>query len=111
MARLLCSTGTLYEAHILVDLLREVFIRAEVRNENLVGMVGMLPESATLPTIWIQNDGDFERGRAVVDEYEARRVEQLPPDLTCPECGEVNPGNFELCWKCRAELPAKAREA
>lgn len=67
----------------------------------------MLPESATLPAIWIENDEDFERGRAVVDEFEARRAETLPPDVTCSECGESNPGNFELCWKCRTELPAK----
>ena len=107
MARQLCSAGTLYEANLILDLLKEVFIRAEVRNENLVGLAGLLPESATLPTIWIENDGDFERGRAVVDEYEARRAETLPPDVPCPECGESNPGNFELCWQCRAELPVK----
>lgn len=104
MATKLCSAGTLYEAQLILDLLRESFIRAEVRNENLVGLAGLLPESATLPTIWVANDGDWERGRAVVEEYEARRAEQTPPDVACPACGEDNPGNFELCWSCRAEL-------
>jgi hypothetical protein len=109
VARMLYSAGSLYEANLILDLLREVLIRAEVRNENLVGLVGLLPESATLPTIWITNEGDFERARAVVDQYEARRSEKPPPDIACPQCGEMNPGNFELCWKCRSELPAAKR--
>ncbi len=25
------------------------------------------------------------------------------PDWICPTCGEVVPGNFEVCWNCRCE--------
>lgn len=110
MATQLCTAGTLYEAQLILDRLTEAGIAAEVRNENLVGMLGLLPQSATLPAIWIENDADFERGRAVVDEYEARRLQPSGAEITCPACGELNPGNFELCWKCRAELPEPERK-
>jgi hypothetical protein len=105
MAKPLCTTGTLYEAQLILDLLKESLIRAEIRNENLVGLAGLLPEAATLPTIWVEHEDNWERARAIVDEFEARRLEPPPPDILCPACRETNPGNFELCWKCRAELP------
>jgi len=108
MPKPLCTTSTLYEAQLILDLLSESLIRAEIRNENLVGLAGLLPEAATLPTIWVEHESNWERARAIVDEFEARRFEKLPPDITCAVCGETNPGNFELCWKCRAELPAGA---
>ncbi|MEM0915033.1 MAG: hypothetical protein AAGK09_10540 [Planctomycetota bacterium] len=40
-----------------------------------------------------------------------RQNEELPappdddepgPDWVCPSCGEENPGNFQVCWKCMA---------
>jgi hypothetical protein len=29
------------------------------------------------------------------------------PVWRCASCGEENPGNFEVCWKCQAERPGK----
>ena len=63
-----------------------------------------MPESATLPQIWVENEDDWERGREVVTDFEERRSTASDTELTCPACGETNPGNFELCWKCRAPL-------
>ncbi|HUN81568.1 MAG TPA: hypothetical protein VMV81_08690 [Phycisphaerae bacterium] len=28
------------------------------------------------------------------------------PDWKCESCGEENPGNFDICWKCEHERPA-----
>jgi hypothetical protein len=105
LAKQLYAAGSLYEAELLIDLLKEAGItKVTLRNENLIGMVGFLPESATLPQIWVEDEDDWERGRAVVKEFEERRSTDSGTELTCPACGETNPGNFELCWKCRAPL-------
>jgi hypothetical protein len=29
-------------------------------------------------------------------------------DWRCPKCGEMVPGNFDSCWSCSSEAPAKA---
>jgi len=103
-AQQLYAAGSLYEAQLLLDQLREAGLAVELRNENLVGMIGFLPESTTQPTIWLENPEDWERARAMVDAFEERRATEVDTEITCPACGEQNPGNFELCWKCRAAL-------
>jgi hypothetical protein len=104
LAKQLYSAGSLYEAQLLLDLLKEEGVPAELRNEHLVGMFGLLPESSSQASIWIQNPDDWERGRALVDAFEKRRATKIDSEITCPACGEKSPSNFELCWKCRAPL-------
>jgi hypothetical protein len=104
LAKQLYSAGSLYEAQLLLDLLKQEGIPAELRNEHLVGMIGLLPESATQPSVWIENPDDWDRGRELVAAFEERRATTIDTELTCPACGEKSPGNFELCWKCRAPL-------
>jgi len=36
--------------------------------------------------------------------------EEREPDRTCAHCGELNPAAFPVCWNCREELPATARD-
>jgi hypothetical protein len=100
----LYAAANLVEAQLLLDLLQEAGVRVALRNENLTGMVGLLPESATHPTIWVEDADDWESGRAVVAAFEARSKTNVDAEITCPACGEANPVNFELCWKCRAQL-------
>jgi hypothetical protein len=33
------------------------------------------------------------------------------PVWTCSKCGEKNPGNFDICWKCQAERLGAVAEA
>ena len=92
------------EARMILDLLEEAGIRAEIKNELLVGAFGELPYSESRPQIWIRDAIQFDAARALVAEYEARRRAPEGPPKTCPSCGEENPSNFELCWSCRAEI-------
>jgi len=103
-AKQLYAAANLQDAQMLMDLLAEAGVPVTLRNENLVGMVAFLPESATQPTIWLEEEKDWERGRAVVAVFEERRRADVDEEITCPVCGEANPINFELCWKCRASL-------
>ena len=104
LAKQLYAAGSLYEAQLLLDELKEAGFAVALRNENLLGMVGLLPESTTRPTIWLENPDDWERCRAIVEAFEERRSTEIDTEITCPACGEQNPSNFELCWKCRAAL-------
>ena len=104
LAKQLYSAGSLYEAQLLLDLLKEEDVPAVLRNENLVGMIGILPESTSQPSIWIENPEDWERARALVEAFEERRATEIDTEIKCPACGEMSPSNFELCWKCRAPL-------
>jgi hypothetical protein len=100
----LYAAANLMEAQLLLDLLQEAGVPVVLRNENLTGMLGLMPESTTRPTIWVEDAADWERGRAVVAAFEERSTTNVDAEITCPACGEANPVNFELCWKCRAPL-------
>ncbi len=94
---------TLPEAELARQRLEEVGIPASLRNVHLQGALGELPANL-LPEVFIHRDSDYERARSEISEMEnARRSEDLP-DKSCPHCKEANPGNFELCWKCRRDI-------
>lgn len=100
----LYEAANLMDAQLLLDRLEEAGVPVVLRNEYLSNMVGLLPESATHPTIWVEDADDWERGRAVVAAFEERLGSNVDAEITCRACGETNPANFELCWKCRASL-------
>jgi hypothetical protein len=39
--------------------------------------------------------------RAELD-MEVGRMRAESDRWACPQCGEENPGNFEMCWSCQA---------
>lgn len=100
--RKLYTANHLLEAHIIMDLLESAYIPARLFNVYAQGGVGDIPFTHAYPEIWIIRDLDFERGRAVIINYE--QTPQVSGTLTCPACGEDNPYNFQLCWQCGAGL-------
>jgi len=98
----LCTAANLPEAHLLRHLLAEAGIRARILNEHAQGGTGELPFTQTWPELWLEDERDLVRADEVRRRFEQAR--ELPP-RACPQCGEQNPGSFELCWKCDAPLP------
>ncbi len=96
------SAGNLIEAHLMLDLLGHAGIRARLFNENAQGGLGEIPFTHAYPEVWVIDDADAERGKAVVEKYEALPVEA--GTVFCRACGEANPRNFQLCWQCGAGL-------
>ncbi len=96
------SAANLIEAQIMLDLLGHSGIRARLFNENAQGGLGEIPFTHAYPEVWVINDSDFERGRAVAKNYDNAPVEV--GILICRGCGEENPRNFKLCWHCGAGL-------
>jgi Putative prokaryotic signal transducing protein len=97
-----------YTAHALLDayLVRDLLIHAgtaaRVLNEHARSGLGEIPFDAAQPQVWIDRDEDEQRALALVREFEHRRT--IQGVVYCRACGEENPANFELCWKCRQGL-------
>jgi hypothetical protein len=92
--------GTLPEAYMVRDLLREHGIEAEVANEMIAGARGEAPlDLSTTPAVWIADEGRAEEAKEILEAM--RRPSDAEP-WTCA-CGEVLEGSFTSCWKCGAE--------
>ena len=92
------SAANLPEAHLLVDLLADRGIRARILNANASSIAGELPIEASLPQVWVDDPADADRARAVIDAFQRETPSTLV--VKCPNCGEENPGSFDLCWNC-----------
>ena len=94
------SSQYVSEVGFFKSVLDEAGIISFIRNENP-------PDPgapAFYPTLCLVDDADYDRAVQLLEE---RRVSAgiQRPDWTCPSCHEVNPGNFEICWKCQAARP------
>ena len=79
------------------NLLREAGIETVLRNEFAGGGIGDLPAFDTWPELWVEDDADFDRAQAILQEIEG---ETPGSDWYCRGCQEVNHASFQLCWKC-----------
>jgi len=93
----------LIEAQLLLQRLRDRNIPSALQNEFLQGMLGELPLSIR-PTVVVLEERDQSAALLCIREMEAALRAPELPDVVCPSCGDTSPGNFEECWKCRAEL-------
>ncbi len=94
----------LHEAQMLVDQLHREQIPAFVNSERR-GAAGALPFTQAYCEVWLDRDQDEERGRELLRRLSKSRTESTA-DVSCPSCGEDNPGNFGLCWSCGKQLGA-----
>jgi hypothetical protein len=95
--RRIYSAATLPDAHLVLALLAQAGISAKVFNENAQGGVGEIPFTHAWPEVWIENERDAERAREVIRQFERGGSNR---QVACGNCGEFNPENFEICWKC-----------
>lgn len=93
----------LIEAELLLQRLRDRNIPGAVTNVYLQGALGELPFSVR-PTVCVLEERDATAAALCIQEMEAALRAADLPDVVCTHCGETNPGNFEACWKCRADL-------
>jgi hypothetical protein len=98
----LYAAANLQDAYLLLHLLAEKGVKAHVLNENAQGGLGEIPFTHTYPEIWIEDEADLPTARKVINVFEQRPSE--PGEVKCPSCGEENPGNFEVCWRCNHPL-------
>jgi len=87
-----------YDAYLVADRLNQAGIRAHVFNEHASSIVGDVPPDVAQPQVWLADDADEPRARALLSTMEQEARPRAP--LFCGKCGEQSPGNFELCWNC-----------
>ncbi len=107
MKRVYTAQNGLLVSH-LRNLLEEAGIGCHVKNEYLGGAAGELPLVEVWPELWVADDADYRRGRALVEE--ALRADTRPagPAWTCPTCGESIEGQFTDCWHCGTHRPEES---
>jgi len=89
------------QAQLIVNLLEQQFIPAKIENSHQSSGLGEL--AVSFPEVWVTRQGDAARARSIIDDFEAQ-ADSFAADKECTKCGEQNPGNFECCWACMAEL-------
>lgn len=103
--QLLYKASSLADAHLLRDLLEEDGLDVCIVNENLHSLIGELPFGMVLPEVWVKDSRHVFMARAVLEEYLKRKAKPVTGERSCAACGEQNPENFEVCWKCRRPFP------
>jgi hypothetical protein len=96
------SASNLMEAQIVLDLLEHAYIPARIFNQHAQGGLGDIPFTHAYPEVWIMRPEDYERGKRIVQNYE--KTPATIGIIHCLACGEENPKNFQLCWKCGSGL-------
>lgn len=87
------------------QLLEAEGIAVMLRNEHLT-MTGLseIPIPEFYPNICVLNDEDYERAWHIMRKAMHENAEHSDEEVVCPSCGEVNPGNFDVCFSCQGDL-------
>ncbi|WP_114765337.1 putative signal transducing protein [Vibrio rhodolitus] len=92
------------QAHIVCELLRANGIACEVRGEGIFGLQGEVPfGEASEPHVWLFDIEQAGVAKQLVAQFEQPHSE---PSWQCIECGEVNEGQFAMCWQCGSAAEA-----
>ncbi|APZ44029.1 DUF2007 domain-containing protein [Acidihalobacter ferrooxydans] len=100
MKKVYAAPDSLSAGHVR-NLLQQAGIDARLRNQYLTGGVGDLPVNECWPEVWV-DDSDELRALSLLAELKAQTA-RPGPDWVCPQCGEVNEGQFSECWRCGAQ--------
>lgn len=85
------------EAQLLKDYLASYHIQTLVQGEYLSGAAGELP-AMQFPVLWVLEDRDLARASQLIDHFFSLECDS--DSWQCPTCGEMNEGQFHLCWQC-----------
>jgi hypothetical protein len=98
--KLVYSAANIMDAQIKKDHLESAGIEVIVQGEYLTGAIGELPAD-TYPTVWVVDDADESRAKAMLEALADQQASQLyEDDWTCSECGEKIAAQFTQCWQC-----------
>jgi hypothetical protein len=98
MKRIYRAQSSLDVAHVR-NVLTAAGIRAQMRNEYLVGALGDLPLMETWPQLWVEDVDEPRALRAISNVAQAASG----PSWNCVGCGEMLEPQFLSCWHCGTE--------
>lgn len=82
------------------SLLEKAGISVHIKNEN----ANMVPQIDISPEIWVINDGDYDKAKSIIDDYQREPDADAAP-WKCPKCEETIDSTFGRCWKCETPHP------
>lgn len=88
------------EAELVAGLLRSQGLSAGVKNNSSTGAIGELPADALETAIAVAPQHD-KQARSVIHSYE----QNAGREWYCQNCGETQPGSYEICWNCGGNSP------
>lgn len=91
------------------SLLEDEGISVILRNEHAAtsGITGVIIP-AFYPNICVLNDEDYPVALEILSKALHANERNIDIDVICPDCGETNPGNFEICYLCNKPLPEQS---
>lgn len=112
-ARRAHAAWSLFEARLVAEALHSEDIESTIRNDTLIGSIGLLPAGEVQVEVWVHKD-DLPRAEAIVHKVlysdgdmpvVGTHVNDPPADkdgapATCPHCGAPREAGFDVCWKC-----------
>ena len=86
------------------SLLEASHISCITRNDFLMGAAGELPVMECWPELWVIENNQHERARALIDAF--LHSNGAAPAWDCPQCAEPIDAPFSQCWRCGHERPS-----
>lgn len=90
------------QAKLIQDELAQLGVPTELFNQHSASGLGELP--ASYPQVWVKRNQDEHRAKQFITRFEARLKQSSEECVTCPNCDESNPTNFETCWACSSVI-------
>ena len=88
-------------ATLWADLLSNAGVAATVQRMYASSIAGELPPDQALPEVWVSDDDQLERARALLHELR----HPVHRHWVCRGCHERVDGPFEQGWNCGADMP------
>ena len=85
-----------------LDILEDAGIETLLRNENLSVTDAPIPEF--FPNLCVLNDEEYPKAVKILGENDEEMAKGANMEVKCSSCGELNPGNFDVCFSCQKPL-------
>lgn len=93
------SSLNLAEVHLIRGTLTREGIPSRIKSSMLAPLAGEVPMDDARTELYVAASL-VEKALEIIRSAQALEG----PDRPCPQCGEMNPISFELCWNCGADL-------
>ncbi|MET1218705.1 MAG: DUF2007 domain-containing protein [Glaciecola sp.] len=96
------SDHQLYKVHAVKQCLDEAGIPNFIKNEFAQGAIGELSAVDNQPEVWLTDESWRSYAQKCLTELILTEpADNNDIDWHCRECGEVNEGQFGVCWQCQ----------
>lgn len=91
---------------LLRSILESRGIATAVRNPGDWNALGLsqFDRPKNWPALFVLREEDHPIALDILREVSETDEARSQVEVACAACGEINPGNFEICWACGAEM-------